>query len=74
MTDRLVRLSTDWAAVFRARIVELGLSCLEVDLRAGLAAGHTNAILNGKKAPGAVTIEKLCRVLKLALRPEIDPD
>jgi hypothetical protein len=67
----LIRTST---AVFRVRIVELGLSCGEVDFRAGLTPGHTNKILNGKKAPGAVMIEKLCGTLKLALRPEIDPN
>lgn len=70
----LIRTSTDWAAVFRARIAELGLSGLEVDLRAGLAVGHTNKILNGKKRPGAVTIERLCRALRLALQPVVDSE
>jgi predicted transcriptional regulator len=74
MTDRLIRLSTDWATVFRARIIELGFSNLEVDHRADLPDGYTNKILNGKKRPGAVTIEKLCRALRLAFQPVVDSE
>jgi ribonuclease BN (tRNA processing enzyme) len=73
MTDHLIRAATDWPWVFRKRIAELGLSHLDVDHLAGLPGGYCNKILNGKKKPGAVTIEKLCRTLKLVLRPEIDP-
>jgi hypothetical protein len=69
MSERLIRVSGDWAAVFRARIVELGFSNLEVDHRAGLPDGYCNKILNGKKKPGAVTIERLCDALQLALQP-----
>jgi hypothetical protein len=36
--------------------------------------GYCNKIANGKKKPGAVTIERLCRALKLALRPEVDTE
>jgi ribonuclease BN (tRNA processing enzyme) len=74
MSDGLIRTATDWAAVFRPRIAELGLSHLDVDHIAGLPSGYCNKILNGKKKPGAVTIEKLCRALKLVLRPEVDPE
>jgi len=74
MSDGLIRTAMDWPAVFRARIAELGHSHLDVDQIAGLPDGYCNKILNGKKKPGAVTIEKLCRALKLVLRPEVDPD
>jgi predicted transcriptional regulator len=74
MNDRLIRCSTDWAAVFRARIAALGYSHFEVDQRAGLPDGYCNKILNGKKKPGAVTIERMCRALKLALRPVVDSE
>jgi predicted transcriptional regulator len=74
MSDGLIRLSTDWADVFRARIVDLGLSNLEVDERAGLPEGYCNKILNGKKKPGAVTIARLCGALQLAFRPVVDAE
>jgi hypothetical protein len=72
MTDGLIRSATDWPAVFRARIVALGYSHLEVDQLAGLPDGYCNKILNGKKKPGAVTIERLSRALKLAFAPVDD--
>jgi predicted transcriptional regulator len=72
MTERLIRSWTDWAAVFRSRITELGYSHLEVDHRAGLPDGYCNKILNGKKKPGAVTIERMCGALGLALRPVVE--
>jgi len=74
MTERLIRASTDWAAVIRVRAAELGLSHFEVDQRANLQPGYTNKIVNGKKKPGAVTIERLCGALKLALRPVVDAE
>jgi hypothetical protein len=74
MTDSLIRLSTDWAAIFRARISALGLSHFEVDQIAGLPDGYCNKILNGKKKPGAVTIERMSRALKLAWAPVVDDD
>jgi hypothetical protein len=74
MSDRLIRSSSDWATVFRARIAELGLSHFEVDQLAGLPDGYCNKILNAKKRPGAVTIERMCGALALALRPEVDPE
>jgi hypothetical protein len=73
MTERLIRASADWAAVFRARIARLGLSHFDVDQIAGLADGYTNKILNAKKQPGARTIEKLCDALALAFVPVVDP-
>jgi hypothetical protein len=69
MTEHLIKTAADWAPFFRARIAELGLSHLEVDQRAGLADGYTNKIVNGKKLPGAVTIELLCRELEISLCP-----
>jgi hypothetical protein len=72
MNDGLIRSSTDWAAMFRARISELGYSHFEVDQIAGLPDGYCNKILNGKKKPGAVTIERMCGALQLALRPVVD--
>jgi hypothetical protein len=50
---------------FRTRIAALGLKHLEVDQQADLADGYTNKVINGKKLPGALTIERLCRVLKI---------
>jgi predicted transcriptional regulator len=73
MSD-LIRSSTDWATMFRARITELGLSHLDVDQMAGLPDGYCSKILNGKKKPGAVTIERMCGALKLALRPVVDSE
>jgi hypothetical protein len=71
MSGRLILGATDWAAGFRARKAELGLSDFEIDHRAGLPAGYCNKILNAKKMPGAVKIEQLCRALRLevVLRP-----
>jgi hypothetical protein len=71
MSERLIRSSADWAAVFRARKSELGYSDAEVDHRAGLPAGYCNKILNAKKRPGAKKIEQLCQGLDLevVLRP-----
>src|SRR5665213_851800 len=68
----VIKLAADWAGFFRTRIAELGLSAFEVDQRAGLADGYTSKILNGKKLPGAFTIERLCRELKISLRPIAD--
>jgi len=72
MSDHLIRTSADWAAVFRARIAQLGLSHFEVDHLAGLPGGYCNKILNSKKKPGAVTIERLSGALALGFKPEID--
>ena len=71
MTEWMIRASTDWAAAFRARKVELGLSDDEIDRRAGLPDGYCNKILNAKKKPGAEKIDQLRRALKLevGLRP-----
>jgi hypothetical protein len=74
MTERLIRTSEDWAAVFRARIAELGLSHLAVDQLAGLPDGYCNKILNSKKRPGAKTIERMCRALALAFMPVVDTE
>jgi hypothetical protein len=72
MTEHLIRISADWAAVFRARIAELRLSHLDVDQIAGLPDGYCNKILNAKKRPGAVTIERLSLALALEFVPRID--
>jgi hypothetical protein len=74
MSDRLIRSATDWAAVFRARIHELDLSHFEVDQLAELQPGYTNKIVNGKKRPGAITIQKLCGALALAFEPKVDAE
>ncbi|WP_156179948.1 hypothetical protein [Bradyrhizobium sp. LTSPM299] len=74
MTGRLIRSAADWAAVFRDRISELGLSHLEVDHIAGLPDGYTNKIVNAKKRPGARTIERYCDALAIAIRPEVDAE
>ena len=71
MSGWLILGATDWAAGFRARKVELGLSDLEIDRRAGTPQGYCGKIMNAKKTPGAVKIEQLCRALELevVLRP-----
>jgi hypothetical protein len=74
MTEHLIRSSADWAVFFRERIAALGLTHLQVDQQADLADGYVNKIVNGKKLPGAVTIERLCRVLKISLRPVADEE
>jgi hypothetical protein len=68
----LIRNAADWAGFFRTRIAALGLSHFEVDQLAGLADGYTNKLCNGKKLPGAATIERVCRELKISLRPVAD--
>ena len=72
MTDGLIRAQADWATALRARITELGITHAEVDHRAGLAEGHTNKIVNGKKKPTTVTLERLCGALALAFAPVVD--
>lgn len=67
MTERLLRTSSDWIAMFRARIKQLGLTHLEVDERAGLSEGHTGKVLCGMRTPSLLTIERLCRALDLAV-------
>jgi len=74
MSDGLIRSSADWAAVFRARITELGLSHFDVDQIAGMQNGYCNKILNAKKRPGAVTIERMCGALALAFKPVVDAE
>jgi transcriptional regulator with XRE-family HTH domain len=66
MTEQLIQTS-DWIAVFRARIRELGLTHREVDFRAGWADNYCSKILCGMKNPTAATIERMCPVLKLKL-------
>jgi DNA-binding Xre family transcriptional regulator len=71
MTERLIRTSVDWIAVFRARIRQLGLTHLEVDARAGLSEGHTGKVLCGtRKDVSWSTIEKLCHGLNLSVAIE----
>jgi DNA-binding phage protein len=65
MSDNPTRLAEKLANVLRARSTQLGLPHLEVDHRAGLAQGHFNKILNGKKNPTLGTIERIYRALKL---------
>jgi predicted transcriptional regulator len=74
MSERLIRSSADMVAIWRARIAELGLSHFEVDQIAGLPDGYCNKILNAKKKPGAVTIERICGALALAFVPIVDAE
>ena len=74
MSERLIRSSADMVAIFRARIATLGLNCRDVDAMSGLPDGYTNKILNGRKKPGAVTIERLCGALALAFAPVVDTE
>jgi hypothetical protein len=69
MTEQ-IRTSADWIAVFRARIRELGLTHLEVDGLAKLSEGHTGKIMCGTRTPSLLTIERLCRALKLSVAIE----
>jgi hypothetical protein len=72
MSERLIRTSADWIAVFRARIKELGLTHLAVDGLAGLSEGHTSKILCGLRAPSADTIARLCAALGLVAIVSVD--
>jgi hypothetical protein len=74
MTDRLVRSGADMVSMWGARIAELGLSNLQVDLLANQPLGYCNKILNLKKRPGAKTIERMNHALALAFKPVVDPE
>jgi hypothetical protein len=75
MNDCLIRSTADWIAVWRARMAELGLRCLEVDALAGLSEGHTSKILCGLRKPSGETRDRLCAALGLlqSVSVEIDP-
>jgi hypothetical protein len=72
MTDRLIRSSADWIAIWRARIADLELSLEEVDSLAGLSEGHTSKILCGKRKPKGETIASLCAALALSQSVSVD--
>ncbi len=61
-------------AIFRARIDQLELTHREVDAIAGLPEGYCSKILNSKKKPGAVTIERMCGALAVAFVPIVDTE
>jgi hypothetical protein len=69
-----IRTTDDWLVVLRARIAELGITHLECDHLAGLASGHTSAILCGMKKPTAVTVTRLCAALGLLQTVVVDPE
>lgn len=55
------------AVRLRAARVGMGLSCIEVDRRAGLAAGHTRLIEAGlRRGLAATTVARLAAVLGVA--------
>jgi len=72
MTERLIRSAADWIAVWRARMAELGLTCLEADARAGLSEGHTSKILCGLRKPSGETRDRLCTALGLLQSVSVD--
>jgi len=72
MTERLIRTSADWIAVWRARMAELGVTCLEADARAGLSEGHTSKILCGLRKPSGETRDRLCTALGLLQIVSVD--
>jgi hypothetical protein len=74
MTERLIRTSSDWIAMFRAHIKKERLTHLEVDARAGLSEGHCGAIMCGRRKPNLRTIEKLCAGLGVSFMPIFDSD
>jgi transcriptional regulator with XRE-family HTH domain len=63
------RTFADWLPVLKARKVELRLTHLEIDHRAGLSGGHTSKILCGMSEPSGETLARLCKALGLALVP-----
>lgn len=65
MTERLVRTAADMMALFKSRVAVLGWTHIEVEFRAGLAAGHWSKLCNGDRTPSLQTFEKLCRALDL---------
>jgi predicted transcriptional regulator len=74
MSERLIRSSADMVALFGDRIRELGLSHREIDDLAGFGEGYTSKIMCGDRQPGARTIERMCRVLKVAFVPTVVVD
>ena len=72
MSDHLIRTSTDWIAIWRARMAELELTHLEVDGLAGLSGGHTSKILCGDRKATGETRDRLCGALGLSQRVSVD--
>jgi hypothetical protein len=72
MNERLIRSTADWIAVWRVRMAELGLTCLEVDALAGLSEGHTSKILCGLRKPSGETRDRLCAALRLLQSVSVD--
>lgn len=77
MTERLIRISGDYARALRAEIAARGLTQLDVDHQAGLGQGHTGKILRGKKNPTVETLVSILDVLDLdlafAARETVEP-
>jgi hypothetical protein len=74
MSNDPIPRATDLVGAIRARIEQLDLPHFEVDQLAGLADGHTNKILNGKKMPTAKTIARICGAVALVFEPKVDAE
>ena len=72
MNDRLIRSTADWIAVWRVRMAERGLTCLEADALAGLSEGHMSKILCGLRKPSGETRDRLCAALGLLQSVSVD--
>jgi hypothetical protein len=60
-----VRTVGEVVGLLRGRAVQLGMTHLEVDARAGLADGHFSKIVCSARVPSLRTIERLCGALDL---------
>lgn len=64
-----VTCASDWAALFRKRAIELGLTHREVDELAKLAPGYFSKIAAGMKVPGGDRIVRICAALQIEIHP-----
>jgi len=69
ITHRPITAASDWAAVFRRRARDLGLSHREVDRLAKIPDGYFSKICAGMKIPGGEMIVRVSAALGLELQP-----
>ena len=58
--------------VFRARILQLGLTHATVDSLSGLPDGYCSKLMCGMKRPGPIAIDALCGALAIGFVPVVD--
>lgn len=70
--QKLVRNIPGIVDVFRARILELGLTHATVDALSGLPDGYCSKLMCGMKRPGPIAIDALCGALAIGFVPVVD--